>query len=246
MTASDRRLESQVALITGAGRGIGRATALALASAGADIVGVSLDPGRLASLGDEVRAMGRRFEYVAADAAMPDTATTAVSTATDSFGRVDILVNNAGIGMYADFTDSTLQDYDQIMNTSMRSTFVFTSAVVPIMKRQHRGLILQIASQAGLRGFPREAVYCAAKHAQVGFSRALRLELAPLGIKVGVICPAGVKTDFAIGRGRTKEFVANSGFMTAEDIAEAVLFMACQSPDARAVEIAMVSINEAL
>lgn len=246
MTARDKHLEGQVALITGAGRGIGRATTLALASAGADIVGVSLDPGRLASLGDEVRAMGRRFEFVAADAALPETARRAVSTATDRLGRVDILVNNAGIGMYADFTDSTLQDYDQIMNTSMRSTFVFTSAVVPIMKRQHRGLILQIASQAGLRGFPREAVYCAAKHAQVGFSRALRLELAPLGIKVGVICPAGVKTDFAIGRGRTKEFVANSGFMTAEDIAEAVLFMACQSPDARAVEIAMVSINEAL
>ena len=114
------------------------------------------------------------------------------------------------------------------------------------MKEQGKGLILQIASQAGLRGFPREAVYCAAKHAQVGFTRALRQELQPFGIKVSVICPAGVSTDFALGHGRTPESVATSGFLDAKDVSDAVLFVATQSPRSRIAELGLISVNEAL
>ena len=242
------RLQGEVALITGASRGIGRASALALARAGANVVVVARDVegGRLEALGDDIRGLGGGFVLVHGDAREESTAVTATGLAMERFGRIDLLLNNAGIGFYADYTDCTIKDYDAIMDTSMRSTFVFTSAVVPIMKRQGRGLILQIASQAGLRGFSREAIYCAAKHAQVGFTRALRLELQPFGIKVSVICPAGVKTDFALGRGRTPEFVAQSGFLTAEDIADAVLFMASQSPAARTAELGLISINESL
>lgn len=246
MGTEENPLHSQVALITGASRGIGRASALALARAGATVVGVARAADRLEQLGDEVRALGGSFVPVAGDAREADTAAKAVALSMQEFGRIDVLLNNAGIGLYADFTDCSEQDYDAIMDTSMRSTFVFSSAVVPVMKQQGRGLILQIASQAGLRGFPREAVYCAAKHAQVGFTRALRQELQPFGIKVGAICPAGVKTDFALGRGRTPESVAKSGFLEPEDVAEAVLFAACQSPHARMVEIGLISLNEAL
>jgi NAD(P)-dependent dehydrogenase (short-subunit alcohol dehydrogenase family) len=248
MAAGGDRLQGQAALITGASRGIGRASALALARAGANIVGVARDPdgGRLETLRDEIRGLGRVFVSVNGDAREESTAVSATTLAMERFGRIDVLLNNVGIGLYADYTDCTLKDYDDIMDTSMRSTFVFTSAVVPIMKQQGHGLILQIASQAGLRGFTREAIYCAAKHAQVGFTRALRLELQPFGIKVSVICPAGVKTDFALGRGRTPEFVAQSGFLTSEDIADAVLFTACQSSEARMSEIGLISINESL
>jgi 3-oxoacyl-[acyl-carrier protein] reductase len=166
--------------------------------------------------------------------------------AIQTFGRIDILLNNAGIGSYSSITDSTIHDYDTIMNTNMRSTFLFTLGAIPIMEQQGRGLILQIASQAGLRGFPREAIYCATKHAQVGFTNALRQELQPFGIKVGVICPAGVRTEFALGKGRTEEFLDKAGFLDAEDVAEAVLLAATQSARARITQINLISLSEPL
>jgi len=250
MVEDGRRLDGNVALVTGASKGIGRASALALAREGAAVVAVARGGASkgdlLESLGDEVRALGAGYAFVAGDVRNEQTAASAVDLAISTFGRVDVLLNNAGIGSYADFTDTTVELYESIMDTSMRSTFLFTRAVVPHMKEQGKGLILQIASQAGLRGFPREAVYCAAKHAQVGFTRALRQELQPFGIKVGVICPAGVSTDFALGHGRTPESVARSGFLDAEDVAEAVLFVATQSPRSRIAELGLISVNEAL
>jgi NAD(P)-dependent dehydrogenase (short-subunit alcohol dehydrogenase family) len=161
-------------------------------------------------------------------------------------GRIDFLVNNAGVGSYADFDTYGEADYDEIMDTNMRSTFVFTKEVVPAMKRQRGGLIVQISSQAGLRGFTQEAIYCASKHAQVGFTRALRLELQPFGVKVGVICPAGVRTYFALGRGRNPEFIENAGFLEAGDVAAAVLFMATQSAKSRVVEMGLISLDEGI
>ncbi len=246
MPTSGNRLEGRVALITGASRGIGRASSLALARERANVVAVALpsESDRLRQLRDEIRDQGTECLPVEGDAREADTATRAVALAMDRFGRVDILLNNVGIGLYTSISECSLKDYDEIMDTNMRSTFLFTSAVVPIMKQQGRGLILQIASQAGLRGFPAEAIYCASKHAQVGFSRALRLELQPFGIKVAAICPARVRTDFALGRGRTPEFVAQPGFLAPEDIADAVVFAASQSPDARMTEIGLISLGE--
>ncbi len=175
--------------------------------------------------------LGASYVAVAGDVAEKATADAAIAAAMDTFGRIDCMINNAGIGSYDAFTAYSVEDYDRIMNTNMRSTFLFTSGVVPIMKKQGSGLILQVSSQAGIRGFTREAIYCATKHAQVGFTNALRIELQPFGIKVAVVCPAGVKTEFAIGNGRTPEFVANSGFLEADDVAEAILFAAMQGAE---------------
>ena len=246
MPSSSDRLEGQLALVTGASKGIGRATALLLAREGADIVAVARSADRLAELRGDVEAMGRVCHVVVGDVAEKEIARSAVDAARAQFGRLDILVNNAGIGSYATLLDMEVEDYDEIMRTNMRSTFLFTREAVPIMMEQHRGLILQVSSQAGLRGFTREAVYCASKHAQVGFTNALRLELQPFGIKVAVICPAGVKTDFALGKGRTPEFVAQSGFLEAQDVAEAVLFAALQKPNARTTQINLIALEEGL
>jgi 3-oxoacyl-[acyl-carrier protein] reductase len=245
------RLVGQVALVTGASKGIGRASALALAREGASVVAVALadpvgQPDLLRELGQEISATGVGYAHVAGDVREPETATAAVALAMEKFGRIDLLLNNAGIGLYAAFTECDLKTYDEIMDTIMRSTYLFSAGVVPIMKTQGRGLILQIASVSGLRGFGSEAIYCAAKHAQVGFTRALRQELQPFGIKVGAICPAGVNTHFALGRGRTPQSYAASGFLEAEDVADAVLFAACQPPRARMGEISLISINEPL
>jgi len=251
MTSTFDRLAGKVAIVTGTSKGIGRAIVLAFANAGADVVGVSRgdlsDPaGGPATLAVQVADWAGSYTHVSGDVGEEATAREAVACAMSLYGRVDILVNNAGTGLYDDFIDATVDIYDQIMNTNMRSTFLFTSCVVPLMKSQQSGLILQIASLAGLRGFPRESIYCASKHAQVGFTRALRQELQPLGIKVGVICPAGVATEFALGSGRTQEFIDNAGFLAAEDVADAVLFAAQQSPNARVTELGLISLNEAL
>ena len=242
---AERKLENQVAIVTGASKGIGRATALLLGRAGASIIAVARTRDRLLELREELDRVGSTCIVVEGDVAQEEVALEAVR-ATERFGRLDILVNNAGIGSYAGLLEYDVADYDRLMNTNMRSTFLFTRHAVPVMKRQGRGLILQISSQAGLRGFNHEAIYCATKHAQVGFTSALRIELQPFGIKVGVICPAGVKTEFALGSGRTTASVEESGFLDAEDVAEAVLFAATQSPNARMTQISLISLREAL
>ncbi len=241
------RLQGQVALITGSSGGIGRASVLALASEGARILGVSRGVDTDGRLGAEVAALGSRYVHLSGDARSADVAQRAAALALAEFGRIDILVNNAGVGHYDDITNATEELYDEIMDTSMRATFLFSTAVIPHMIERHSGQLIQIASQAGIQGFPREAVYCAAKHAQVGFSRALRKELQPHGIKVSAIEPAAVKTNFAMARGRDEEFYSHDDFfLTAEDVAHVVLFLATQSPGARTPELQMVSLGEPL
>ena len=114
------------------------------------------------------------------------------------------------------------------------------------MLKQKQGTVLMISSMAGLYGFAGEAVYCATKFAQVGFAQALDRELRPHGIKVGVICPGGVKTEFAIGRGRTQEGVSNSDMLEPEDVAGAVLLACKQYPGSRIIEIQMRTRAESL
>ncbi len=246
MLQEQGRLAGKVAIVTGASKGIGRASAIGLAAEGAAVVAVARSGDKLEALRGEIEAAGGRCAPVVGDVAQKATADETLDVTLGRFGRVDVLLNNAGIGSYADFLDYSVEDYDLVMNTNMRSTFLFTKAVVPTMKAQGSGLILQVSSQAGIRGFTREAVYCATKHAQVGFTQALRLELQPFGIKVAVICPAGVKTEFAIGHGRTPEFVASSGFLEAEDVADAVVFAATQRPNARMTQINLIALDEAL
>jgi short-subunit dehydrogenase len=132
------------------------------------------------------------------------------------------------------------------MNTNMRSTFLFTRHTVPVLLERGAGTIINISSMAGVMGFAGEAVYCATKFAQVGFTQALDRELRPHGIKVGVVCPGGVKTEFAIGTGRTEEGVAASGMLDAEEVAAAALLMATRSAGARIIEIRMRPMIEPL
>jgi NADP-dependent 3-hydroxy acid dehydrogenase YdfG len=132
------------------------------------------------------------------------------------------------------------------MDTNVRSTFLFTRHTVPVMLQQRRGTILMLSSMAGVYGFAGESVYCATKFAQVGFAQALDKELRSQGIKVGVICPGGVKTEFAIGQGRTEEGVSKSEMLEPEDVANAVLLGCTQSPGSRIIEIQMRTMAEPL
>ncbi len=163
-----------------------------------------------------------------------------------SLDKLDILVNNAGVGIYGDLVKTSAEDYDTMMDSNMRSTFLFARHTAPVMIERGSGVIINIASMAGVMGFAGEAAYCATKFAQVGFTQALDRELRPRGIKVGAVCPGGVKTEFAIGTGRTEEGVAQSGMLEAEEVAAAALLMATQPAGARITEIRMRPMVEPL
>jgi len=169
-----------------------------------------------------------------------------VAAAIQTFGTLDILINNVGIGNYKNLVDTSAAEYDELMNANVRSTFLFTRHTVPVMINQGSGTILMISSMAGKYGFPGEAVYCATKFAQVGFAQALDKELRPHGIKVGVICPGGVKTEFALGKGRTEQSVAQSGMLDPEDVASAVILACTQSSNSRIIEVQMRTMDEPL
>ena len=240
------KLNGKVAIITGASAGIGEASAKALAAEGAELVVTARREERLKKLVNELNALGTKSVYVAGDACEEETARKTIQAAIDNFGRIDILLNNAGMGIYKDLVDTSLEEYDTMMDTNMRSGFLFTRYAVPHMIKQGEGTVLMLSSMAGVYGFPGEAVYCATKFAQVGFAQALDKELRTKGIKVGVICPGGVKTEFAIGTGRTEEGVANSNMLEATDVAGAVLLACTQSPGSRIIEIQMRTMAEAL
>src|SRR5258707_603874 len=239
-------LDGQVALITGASSGIGAAIARAFLGEGADLVVVARREERLDALADAAKAAGRRCAVVVGDTREEETARRAVQAATSELGRLDILVNNVGIGIYKNLVDTTADDYDAMMDTNMRSTFVFTRHAVPVLIARGAGTIINISSMAGVMGFAGEAVYCSTKFAQVGFTQALDRELRPRGIKVGVLCPGGVKTEFAIGTGRTEAGVATSEMLEPEDVAAAAVLMATTRAGARIVEIRMRPMVEPL
>ena len=242
----DQRLSGSVCLITGASAGIGKACALALAKEGASLVLTARRKHRLDELVEAIQSAGSRAVEVVGDVREEETARRAVMTAKEQFGAVHILINNAGMGNYKQLIDTSAEEYDEMMDTNVRSTFLFTRHTVPLMIEQRSGTILMLSSMAGIYGFAGEAVYCATKFAQVGFAQALDKELHPHGIKVGVICPGGVKTEFALGKGRTEESVAQSGMLDPEDVAAAVLLACTQPAHSRIIEIQMRPMAEPL
>ncbi|WP_437634575.1 SDR family oxidoreductase [Sorangium sp. So ce854] len=239
------RLKDKIALITGASRGIGRASALALGREGAVVVGVARTAADLGALERELRASGVRGLMIEADVTRAASVAACVERAIRELGRIDILVNNAGIGGYRPFLEWSEEDYDRIMATNMKGTWLFCREVIPHMRRQGGGHIINVASVAGLQGYPNEAIYCASKFAQVGLTQALDREFWQENIKVSAVCPGGVETHFALGDGRTAGSERMRGFSTAEDVAEAVVLAALPRDRSRIVQIVMRPMNEA-
>lgn len=246
MNETNRKLTGKVALITGASAGIGQASALALAKEGANLVLTARRRERLDALAKEAAASGVETAIVTGDAREEETARQACAAAKDRWGRLDILINNTGVGNYKNLVDTSAEEYDEMMDTNVRSTFLFSRHAVPLMLAQGSGTILMISSMAGIYGFGGEAVYCMTKFAQVGFAQALDKELRQSGIKVGAICPGGVKTEFALGKGRTEHSVAQSDMLDAEDVASAVLLACTQSAKSRIIEVQLRTMAEPL
>lgn len=240
------RLQGKVAVITGASRGIGRAAALALAKEGVNVVVTARTHEQLDSLVQEVEKLGVKAKAVAADLSQENDVARLKSEALAAFEQVDILVNNVGVAKYGLLLEHTVEEYDWMMNTNVRSTFLCTHAFLPEMLERKSGSIIIVSSQAGLRGFATETVYCASKFAQVGFAQALDNEVREHNIKVSVIAPGGVHTTFAIGTGRTEGQPGLTEMLDAEDVADAIVFAARQSPKSRILIVGMRPMNESL
>lgn len=238
------RLTNKVAIVTGASRGIGRASALALSRKGAIVVGAARNMADLAALEVEISRAGGRALMVETDVTSHAAVAACVEKALKATGKIDILVNNAGIGGYRPFLEWSEEDYDRIMAVNTKGTWLFCREVIPHMRRQKEGQIINIASVAGLQGYPTEAIYCASKFAQIGLTQALDREFYREGIKVTAICPGGVETHFALGDGRSQGAENMQGFSTPEDVAEAVVMAALPRERSRIVNIIMRPMNE--
>lgn len=185
---------SQRWLITGSSRGLGRALSEAVLQAGHRLVATARDPAQLADLaarhGDAVRA-------VALDVTDPAAAAQAVQVAVDAFGGLDVLVNNAGYGNVDSVEDTSLDDFRRQIETNLFGTIIMTKAVIPLMRSQRAGHVIQLSSVGGRIGAPGRAPYSAAKWGVEGFSESLALEMALLGVHVTILEPGGFRTDFA-------------------------------------------------
>ena len=228
-------MDGKTALITGASRGIGAAVARMLHERGANL-GLASRSGDDLGL-DRVIAQPCDVRDMSSLVALCD------ATA-ERFGGIDIVVANAGVGAYGPFLELSLEHLDEMIDVNLRGTLYAIRAALPHMLGRD-GDVVTLASEAGRRGLPLEAVYCASKFGQVGFTRALDHELREQGIRCTNVCPGGVATDFALdqGRGRTRD--ALPGMMTAEDVAEVVLFVLERPRHLRMLETALRPLTEA-
>ena len=227
-------LEGKTAVITGASGGIGAAVARKLHDRGASL---GLASRRGADLGLE-RAVAHACDVRDLDALEKLCAETA-----ERFGGIDIVVANAGVGAYGPFLDLSQEFLDEMIDVNLKGTLYAIRAALPHMLGRE-GDVVTLASEAGRRGLPNEAVYCASKFGQVGFTRALDHELREHGIRCTNVCPGGVATDFALdeGRGRTPDVLP--GMMTAEDVAEVVVFCLERPRHFRMLETALRPMSE--
>jgi NAD(P)-dependent dehydrogenase (short-subunit alcohol dehydrogenase family) len=188
-------LAGKVALVTGGGRGLGRSACLALAESGADIVAGSRSADQLAKLGADVQGLGRRCVTAATDVTCPASVDALVRLATAELGRLDVVVSNAGIIHQAPILGTTDEDWDAVVATNLRGTFLVLRAAGHVLTAQGSGKVINVASHWGLRGVPGHASYCASKAAIVNLTRTAAAEWARYGVQVNAIAPGYFATE---------------------------------------------------
>jgi len=226
-------LANKVAVVTGAGRGIGRAVALAYARMGADVACVSRTEENSAKAAAEVEALGRRAWAVAVDVSDTAAVNAAAGKILDDAGRVDILVNNAGVTRDNLLMRMSEEEWDTVINTNLKGAFNFTKALTRPFIKQRSGRIINIASVIGLIGNAGQSNYAASKAALIGFTKSVARELAPRGITVNAIAPGFIETDMTAVldkkvRGEVIARVPLGRFGSPDDIAHAAVFLAME------------------
>jgi 3-oxoacyl-[acyl-carrier protein] reductase len=225
-------LSSSVALVTGGSRGIGRAIALRLASLGASIAICGRDAAALQTAAAELQKSTARVFAQPADITRSADVASLVDKTQGALGPISILVNNAGMGMFGPVHEKSETDFDLTLDTNLKGLFLVSCAVVPHMIRRGAGDIVNISSLAGKNVFAGGGLYCASKWAVQGLSGCMAEELREHGIRVSVVCPGSVATEFA-GRGPKDA----SKVLTAADVAHAVAMIVTQGPQSFLSEV---------
>lgn len=225
------QLANQIAVVTGAGRGIGRAIALKFAAEGADIACVSRTSENAEKAAQEVRGLGRRAWAHAVDVADGAAVAAAAEKILADAGKVDILVNNAGVTRDGLLMRMSEADWDTVLNTNLKGAFLFTRAFTRGFVKQRSGRIINVASVIGLIGNAGQCNYAASKAALLGFTKSVARELASRGITANALAPGFIETDMTAVlneqlRGEVLKSIPLGRFGQAEDIAEAALFLA--------------------
>jgi NAD(P)-dependent dehydrogenase (short-subunit alcohol dehydrogenase family) len=225
-------LSGSVALVTGGSRGIGRAIALRLAALGSSVAICARDATALKEVSSELESQAPRVFAHPADVTRSSDVASLVEKTEATLGPISILVNNAGIGVFGPAHEKSEEDWDRVLNTNLKSVFLVSRAVAPSMILRKSGDIINISSLAGRNAFAGGGLYCASKWGVQGLSACMAEDLREHGIRVSVICPGSVATEFS-GRGPKDPSKA----LTPDDVAHAVAMVVTQSPQSFLSEI---------
>ena len=216
-----KSLDGQIALVTGASRGIGRAVALALANLGVHIVAAARNQKLLDALVNQIKQAGGKSTAMTFDLADEASINVLVQQVQDQFGRLDILVNNAGLTLSASMDKTSTEDFDRIMTVNNRGPYLLTQQCLPLLRQAPQATIVNVSSVVGVKGYAKQTVYTASKHALRGWSIALAEELRDTKIRVHVLCPGGVDTDMV---GNVRPDIPKDALISPEEIAELVVY----------------------
>jgi 3-oxoacyl-[acyl-carrier protein] reductase len=224
-----RTLAGKVAIVTGAGRGIGRSIALTLARNGVRVALAARTVAQLQAVQAEIEAAGGEALAVPTDMSNEGDVSALVQKTIQRFGRLDIVVNNAGIGIYGALEQATTAQWDTMMNVNARGAFLLCREAIPHLRQQRPSYIVNITSVVGVKGYINQALYSASKHAVMGMSKALAKEVQKDGIRVHAICPGGVDTDMASA---ARPDLDRSILIQPDEIADVVLFLVTRAGNA--------------
>ncbi len=227
-------LQGKSALVTGGGRGIGRAIALALAGEGCAVAVCARTAAEVEETARLIEAAGGRALPIVSDVSSESDAESTVARALGAFGGLDVLVNNAGVFALAPVVETTVEEWDRVMAVNARGTFLFSRAALRHMRERGAGAIINITSTAGKRAYAEQSAYVAAKHAVQGFTKALALEAQAYGVRVHAVCPGVVAT-----RMSAVTHADRPDRMQPEDVARAVVYLLSLSPNAVVDELVL-------
>jgi 3-oxoacyl-[acyl-carrier protein] reductase len=219
-------LQNKTAIITGGGRGIGKAIALAYARSGADVALVSRTDTELQAVASQVRALGRQARTIVADISDPAAVRHMVAEAVRQFGQVDVLVNNAAITVPQPVIEMPPESWNRIINVNLTGVFLCSQAVLRPMMDRGQGKIISIASGSGARGSPGNAAYSASKAGVIAFTQALAGEVREQGLQVNVICPGPTQTEMLASRPQGVSPYSAADAIEPEEVAGVALFLA--------------------
>jgi 3-oxoacyl-[acyl-carrier protein] reductase len=227
-------LKGSVAIVTGAGRGIGRIIALTLASNEVRVSLAARSEAQLEAVRAEIQASGGDAASFPTDVSREADVIDLIQDTVDRFGQLDILVNNAAVGVFGPLVDATGEQWDKVMAVNARGPFLMCREAIPYLKQQERSFIINISSAVGIKGYPNQALYTASKHALMGMTKALAKEVHQDGIRVHAVCPGGVDTQLI---GNARPDLDQSVLMQPQEIADIVLFLVTRQGNAVIDEI---------